>query len=89
MAENFIAEAFALLAIGLVVIGLRLYSRCLSVGFRRLAFDDFLMIIAGVRCEYCVIDPRFADDNGSVCIRQRQWLPMSWAHTGRDMQTTA
>ncbi|KAG7005189.1 hypothetical protein G7Y79_00021g050560 [Physcia stellaris] len=47
MAENFIAEAFALLAIGLIVIGLRLYSRCLSVGFRRLAPDDFLMIVAG------------------------------------------
>ena len=53
MAENFVAEAFTLLAIGLIVIGLRLYSRCLSVGFRRLAPDDYLMIIAGV----CREDP--------------------------------
>ena len=48
MAENFIAEAFSLLAIGLVIIALRLYSRVLTVGFRHLAADDYLMIIAGV-----------------------------------------
>jgi len=48
MAENFIAEAFALLAIGLVVIAGRLYSRVLTVGIRNLAADDYLMIIAGV-----------------------------------------
>ena len=47
--ENFIAEAFSLLAIGLIVIGLRLYSRCLSIGLRRLAADDYLMVLAGVR----------------------------------------
>ena len=50
MVENFVAEAFSLLAIGLVVIGLRLYSRCLSVGVRRLAPDDYLMVVAGVCC---------------------------------------
>jgi len=48
MVENFIAEAFSLLAIGLLVITCRLYSRVLTVGFRNLAADDFLMIIAGV-----------------------------------------
>ena len=48
MAENFIAEAFSLLAIGLVVIAFRLYSRILTVGFRNLAADDYLMIVAGV-----------------------------------------
>lgn len=48
MVENFNAEAFSLLAIGLVVIACRLYSRLLTVGFRNLAADDFLMIIAGV-----------------------------------------
>ncbi|KAL8944130.1 MAG: hypothetical protein Q9216_000635 [Gyalolechia sp. 2 TL-2023] len=47
MAENFVAEAFTLLAIGLVVIALRWLSRLLTVGFSKLAADDYLMIIAG------------------------------------------
>ncbi|KAL8868865.1 MAG: hypothetical protein Q9174_004703 [Haloplaca sp. 1 TL-2023] len=47
MAENFVAEAFSLLAISLVVIALRWVSRVWTVGFRKLAPDDFLMIIAG------------------------------------------
>ncbi|KAL8729618.1 MAG: hypothetical protein Q9181_004933 [Wetmoreana brouardii] len=37
MAENFIAEAFSLLAISLVVIALRWLSRVMTVGFRKLA----------------------------------------------------
>ncbi|KAL9004278.1 MAG: hypothetical protein Q9188_002913 [Gyalolechia gomerana] len=47
MADNFVAEAFTLLAIGLVVIALRWVSRLLTVGFSKLAADDYLMIIAG------------------------------------------
>lgn len=54
MAENFIAEAFSLLAIGLVVIGLRWVSRLMTVGFTNLAFDDYLMIVAGVRETRCL-----------------------------------
>lgn len=46
--SEFIIEAFTYLAVGLIIIALRLYSRCLSVGFRRLAWDDYLMIVAGV-----------------------------------------
>ena len=48
MAENFVAEAFSLLAIGIVIIVLRLVSRIITVGVRKLAADDFLMIVAGV-----------------------------------------
>lgn len=48
MAENFIAEAFTLLAIGLVVIALRWVARVMTVGFKKLAPDDYLMVIAGV-----------------------------------------
>lgn len=48
MAGNFIAEAFSLLAISLVVIVLRWISRVMTVGFARLAADDYLMIVAGV-----------------------------------------
>lgn len=48
MAENFIAEAFSLLAISLVVIALRWVSRVWTVGFRKLAVDDYLMVVAGV-----------------------------------------
>ncbi|KAI4148663.1 MAG: hypothetical protein L6R39_002733 [Caloplaca ligustica] len=47
MAENFLAEAFSFLAIGLVVIVLRWISRVMTVGFARLAADDYLMVIAG------------------------------------------
>ncbi|KAL8829250.1 MAG: hypothetical protein Q9191_002124 [Dirinaria sp. TL-2023a] len=47
MAENFVAEAFSLLAIGIVIIVLRLVSRIITVGVRKLAADDFLMIVAG------------------------------------------
>lgn len=53
MAENFIAEAFTLLAIALVVIALRWVSRVLTVGFSNLAVDDYLMIIAGVCHQNC------------------------------------
>ncbi|KAI4274971.1 MAG: hypothetical protein LQ337_003535 [Flavoplaca oasis] len=48
MAGNFIAEAFTLLAIGIVVIALRWVSRLMTVGFTHLAWDDYLMIVAGV-----------------------------------------
>ena len=48
MAENFIAEAFSLLAIGIIVIALRWVSRLMTVGFTHLAWDDYLMIVAGV-----------------------------------------
>lgn len=48
MAENFIAEAFSLLAIALVVIVLRWIARVLTVGFSKLAADDYLMVVAGV-----------------------------------------
>lgn len=54
MAENFIAEAFSLLAIGLIVIALRWVSRLMTVGFTNLAFDDYLMIVAGVRGTCCL-----------------------------------
>ncbi|KAL8646178.1 MAG: hypothetical protein Q9210_006282 [Variospora velana] len=47
MAENFIIEAFCLLAIALVVITLRWVARLITVGFSKLAADDYLMIIAG------------------------------------------
>ena len=48
MAENFIAEAFSLLAIGIIVIALRWVSRLMTVGFTHLALDDYLMVVAGV-----------------------------------------
>ncbi|KAL8895330.1 MAG: hypothetical protein Q9192_003707 [Flavoplaca navasiana] len=47
MAGNFIAEAFSLLAIGIIVIALRWVSRLMTVGFTHLAWDDYLMIVAG------------------------------------------
>lgn len=49
MGENFTAEAWSLCAISLVFIAMRLYSRILTVGVHKLAADDYLMVIAGVR----------------------------------------
>jgi hypothetical protein len=48
MMDNFIAEAWSELAIGVVFIFLRLYFRYTQVGLRGMALDDFLMIFAGV-----------------------------------------
>jgi hypothetical protein len=46
--ENFLAEAWAELAIAICVIGLRLYYRITQVGIRKLGLDDYLMVCAGV-----------------------------------------
>ncbi|KAI9872230.1 MAG: hypothetical protein M1830_001881, partial [Pleopsidium flavum] len=48
MAENFVAEAWSTLAIALVFIFLRLYARISLFGFRKLALDDALMVLAGL-----------------------------------------
>jgi len=56
MAENFIAEAFSLLTISLIFIALRVYSRWSSVGFRQLAADDYLMLVAGVGNPFPFLD---------------------------------
>lgn len=92
MAENFIAEAFSLLAIGLIVIGFRLYSRILTVGFRRLAADDYLMIVAGVSLTH--IQPSHVLASPVLTVRNsaftaRKLLPlMSSGPTGKVLPTT-
>lgn len=48
MDPHFNAEAFSLLGISLGVIGFRFASRLSFLGFRGLAPDDYLMILAGV-----------------------------------------
>jgi len=45
---DFVTEAFTLLAIALVVIGLRTYARSTSAGIRNFQIDDYLMLVAGV-----------------------------------------
>ncbi|KAK4169641.1 hypothetical protein QBC43DRAFT_37082 [Cladorrhinum sp. PSN259] len=45
---DFVTEAFALLGVGLLIIGLRLYVRISTVGFRCLQPDDYLMALAAV-----------------------------------------
>ncbi len=49
MPGDFSGEAFALLALAIVFITLRMYSRIQLVGFRKLALDDYMMVLAGVR----------------------------------------
>lgn len=44
-------ESWILLGIGLSVIAARLGMRIATMGFRRLAADDFLMLIAAVSAE--------------------------------------
>ncbi|KAK0721674.1 hypothetical protein B0T26DRAFT_190617 [Lasiosphaeria miniovina] len=46
--EAFVTEAFALLGIGLLMIGLRSYVRITTVGFKGLQADDYLMFLAAV-----------------------------------------
>ena len=47
--EAFVTEAFTLLGIGLLVIGLRLYVRVSLGGFKGLHADDYLMV--------CIFNP--------------------------------
>ena len=90
MAEyNFLAEAFTLLAVGLVVIALRLYSRCVSVGVRRLAWDDFLMVVAGVCHNDLTIAHLRIDTCNSASTQPKPLLRMSSAHTGKVWQIIA
>ncbi|KAK6829372.1 hypothetical protein PG987_009956 [Apiospora arundinis] len=46
--DAFTIEAFALLGIGLAVIGLRTYWRLSTVGIRNLKADDYLMLLAAI-----------------------------------------
>ncbi|KAK3938148.1 hypothetical protein QBC46DRAFT_292996 [Diplogelasinospora grovesii] len=48
MADAFVTEAFTLLGVGLMVIGLRSYARISTVGFRGLQADDYLMVLGAV-----------------------------------------
>lgn len=46
--DNFSIEAFTLLGVGLLVIGLRTYMRVRSVGVAGFQADDYLMLLAAV-----------------------------------------
>lgn len=46
--DALVKEAFALLGVGLFVIGLRLAVRVSAVGMRHLQADDYLMMLAAV-----------------------------------------
>lgn len=90
MAENFIAEAFSLLAISLIFIALRIYSRWSSVGFRQLAADDYLMVVAGVSTLFPFLDLYRTESRTNSCYTQpRRWPHIVWAHIGTDSRTTA
>jgi len=46
--EAFVTEAFTLLGVGLLFIGLRSYVRISTVGWKGLQADDYLMWVAAV-----------------------------------------
>lgn len=46
--DNFSTEAFTLLGVGLLVIGLRIYMRLRTVGIAGFQADDYLMLLAAV-----------------------------------------
>ncbi|CAG8958079.1 hypothetical protein HYFRA_00000423 [Hymenoscyphus fraxineus] len=46
--SDFVTEAFTLLSVGLVTIGLRSYARYSSVSLRGFKPDDYIMVLAGV-----------------------------------------
>lgn len=71
MAENFIAEAFSLLALSLIFIALRIYSRWSSVGFRQLAADDYLMVVAGVGNPFPFLDTCRTEPRRTVVVYSR------------------
>ena len=48
MADNFVTEAFTLLALAIVTIIVRMIARITTVGFRNFQLDDYLMPLAGV-----------------------------------------
>lgn len=55
-------EAFVLLALAVFIILLRLYFRLDLVGFKKLQFDDYLMLMTGVRThKYCLCFSTNAD----------------------------
>jgi len=45
---NFLVESWTYLTIDLVVVFLRTFARWKTLGFRSLAWDDYLMVLAGV-----------------------------------------
>jgi hypothetical protein len=47
--SDFVTEAFTLLGVGLLIIGLRIAARLTSKGIRGLQADDYLMVLAAVR----------------------------------------
>lgn len=88
MSENFVAEYFSLLGISLVVISLRIVSRILSLGLRRLQLDDYLMLFAGVSSS---VIPRsggyeLTRNTRSVCTLLRPLLPTMSVRFG-DLRT--
>jgi hypothetical protein len=44
--SDFVTEAFTLLGVGLLIIGLRIAARLTSKGIRGLQADDYLMVLA-------------------------------------------
>lgn len=49
MADSFNKEAFTLLGVGILIIGVRTFTRCKAVkSVGRLAADDYLMLLAAV-----------------------------------------
>lgn len=50
--DSFVTEAFTLLAVGIIIVGLRTYARWSSVGLQGLKFDDYLMLFAVVSTNF-------------------------------------
>lgn len=50
--SEFVTEAFTLLGVAIVIIGLRTTARCIMVGPKNFQADDYLMLVA------CVSDYR-------------------------------
>lgn len=85
MATNFVIESWTYLAIDIVVVFGRFFARWKSLGFRRLAVDDFLMVIALVRWSFRLLPPAIAytssitasvysrDGHGALC-----WCILVW-----------
>lgn len=86
--EAFVTEAFTLLGVGLLFIGLRTYVRISTVGWKGLQADDYLMWFAAVCFWFLGLATRYLADwlrRSSTLEKPR--LRIVWERTGEDWPT--
>lgn len=73
-AQEFINEVWGLQGVAYLVLGLRYYSRAVTLGWRKFALDDFLIAVASV--------------SKPIQSLLRPWHPLPGYHTLPPAETT-